>query len=178
MEDAPQTTAIVTFSRSGHSRRIAERLACALHGTIIELNAPAYDGPLGYLRAAINSLRQTCTLAPQTFTSLADYSRVVLCGPVWTSYPAIPLRGLLTSGIPLPPSVSLFLTRGGRPPAVKAFATAEADLGRPLTAVASLGNVDEGSPNEDRIVEAFLKELEAAQAEDHSDPSYIRLHAL
>ena len=178
MDDKAPTTAIVVYSRTGHSHRLAQRLAHALDGRIVELKAPAYKGLLGYMRAGFNSLKQTCALAPQPFTTLADYSRVILCGPVWTSYPAVPLRGLLRSDIPLPRSVSLFLTSGSHSPASKAFAVAEADLGRPLTATASLGNSEERTLKEDRVVETFLKELQAGQHDDHSDPSFARLHAL
>ena len=136
MDAAAPTTAIICYSRSGHSRRVAERLAHALDARLIELNAPVYKGALGYMRAGFQSLRQTGHLAPQSFTTLEDFKRIVLCGPVWTSYPAIPLRALLRSDIPLPRSVSLFLTSGSHSPAQKAFDTAEADLGRPLTATA------------------------------------------
>ncbi|NNE82115.1 MAG: hypothetical protein HKN18_17735 [Silicimonas sp.] len=178
MEDAATKTAIVVYSRSGHSRRIARKLAEALDAIVIELNAPAYKGAFGYMHAGFNSLKQSCALAPQKFDSLAKFGRLILCGPVWTSYPAIPLRGLLRSDIALPQSVSLFLTSGDSAPAVKAFKTAEADLGRPLTAKASLGNRDERTLKEDRKMGSFLKELEAANDDRHADPSFARLHAL
>ncbi len=178
MDQTHSNTGIVLYSRSGHSRRIARKLAEALDATVIELNAPDYNGAFGYMRAGYDSLRQTCPLAPQSFTSLSDYDRIILCGPVWTSYPAAPLRGLLRSDIALPKSVSLFVTSGGHSPAIKAFNAAEADLGRALSAKASLGNSDEGTLQEDRILEAFLKELDAADDWNHSDPSVVRLHTL
>ena len=113
MDNTPSKIGIVVYSRSGHSRRLAKKLADTLDATIIELNAPGYKGAFGYMQAGYESLRQTCTLAPQSVTSLSDYDRIILCGPVWTSYPAAPLRGLLRSDITLPESVSLFLTSGG-----------------------------------------------------------------
>jgi len=171
MDKAPLKTGVVIYSHSGHSRRVAQKLADALNATIIELNAPEFQGLFGYLSAGFESLRQTCKLANQEFKTLADYDHIILCGPVWTSYPATPLRGLLRSDITLPWSVSLFLTSGGNPPATKAFKTAEADLGRKLIATASLGNKQEGTPEEDRIIDAFLKEL----ASTHDQP---KLHAL
>jgi len=84
--------------------------------------------------AGYSSLRQTCALASQSFSSLSNYDRIILCGPVWTSYPAATLRGLLRSDITLPESVSLFLTSGGNSPAIKAFNAAQADMGHALVA--------------------------------------------
>ena len=178
MDNTPSKIGIVVYSRSGHSRRLAKKLADTLDATIIELNAPGYKGAFGYMQAGYESLRQTCTLAPQSVTSLSDYDRIILCGPVWTSYPAAPLRGLLRSDITLPESVSLFLTSGGNSPAIKAFNAAEADMGHALVAKASLGNSEEGTLQEDRIMKAFLEELNAAGDWNHSDPSAVRLHTL
>jgi len=178
MDNTPSKTGIVLYSRSGHSRRLAEKLADTLDATIIELNAPDYKGTFGFMQAGYSSLRQTCALAPQSFSSLSDYDRIILCGPVWTSYPAAPLRGLLRSDITLPESVSLFLTSGGTAPAIQAFNAAQADMGHALTAKASLGNSEEGTLQEDHIIKAFLQELNATGDWNHSDPSAVRLHTL
>lgn len=151
-------TGIVVYSRSGHSLRIAQKLAKALDGTVIELVAPKYGGAVGYVRAGYHSLKQTCTLAQQSFDFLTEYDRIILCGPVWTSYPATPLRGLLLSG-KLSQPVSLFLTNGDHSPAQKAFDIGAADFGRPFVATASLANAFEETEQEDRIFKKFLNDL-------------------
>ncbi|MCV3271504.1 flavodoxin family protein [Roseobacter sinensis] len=160
--DQARTTAVVWFSITGHSQRVAKKLAEALNGDLIALHAPAYrPGVLGYMRAGFDSLRQKCDLAPQEFTSLEHYRHLVLCGPVWTSYPATPLRALLRSNIGLPPAVSLFLTSGGHSPAQKAFDTAEADLGRTLAATASLSNAAEQTETETDALNQFVSDVRA-----------------
>lgn len=163
MDSPTFNTAIVVYSRSGHSLRVAEKLARSLDGEVIKLDAPNYGGPIGYMSAGYQSLRQKCTLSPQSFSSLSNYDRVILCGPVWTSYPAIPLRALLQT-VDLPQSVSIFLTNGAHSPAEKAFDVGEADLGRPFVAKTSLANGMEGTAEETAIFETFLAELEAASS--------------
>lgn len=150
-------TAIVVYSYSGHSARLAKRLAEALTAPIIELRAPRYRlGPFGYMRAGFDSLRQAVPKDRDLVPDLATYSHVILCGPVWTSYPSLPLRAVLSADGVLPHSVALFLTCGGHSPPEKAYAKAKRDLGRPFTATAALTNNAEGTQEEDRIVDEFL----------------------
>lgn len=145
---------------SGHTERLAHKLAKILDGELIAIHAPQYrPGIFGYIRAGFDSLRQKCKLAPQSFDALRSYDNLVLCGPIWTSYPATPLRALLSSKIDLPQSVSLFLTSGGHSPGIKAFETATADLGRPFAATAVLGNAEEDTEREKDVISGFVREL-------------------
>ena len=157
-------TAILYYSRSGHSKRLATRLASDLQGTLMEVNAPAYATPvIWYLRAGFDSLRQKWSPAPQSFSDLQAFDLVILCGPVWTSYPAAPLRAILSDKAQLPPDVALFVTSGGQSPAQKAYSVGEADLGRPFAATATLPNGFEGTDREEEIVGRFLADLQAAR---------------
>lgn len=150
-------TAIAVYSYSGHSARLADKLAQALQAHVVELTAPKYrPGAIGYLRAGFDSLRQRIPRDPQSLPDLSGCDRVILCGPVWTSYPSLPLRALLQARDALPPSVSLFLTCGGHSPPEKAYALAEEDLGRSLAVKAALVNGMEGTPDEERILAEFL----------------------
>ena len=158
-----KTTAIVVYSRTGHSARLADRLAEALDARVITLHEPRYKlGFLGYMRAGWHSLRHRRTPSRSDLPPLSAFERVVLCGLVWTSYPATPLRAVLRANTKLPETVAVFLTSGSHAPAKKAFDMAAADLGRPLAAVASLPNDKEGTAEEDRIVTQFLNNLAAA----------------
>lgn len=55
---------------------------------------------------------------------------------------------------------------------------AETDLGRPLTAMASPANQDDGTLVEKRRIETFVADLETLASDPHSDPEFTRLHAL
>lgn len=156
-------TGIVFYSRSGHSKRLAQRLNEELHGTLLEICAPTYEVPFfGYARAAYDSLRQRDMPISQPMPSVADFGRVIIRGPVWTSYPAVPLRTFMRAGLQGPKTIGLFLTHGGHSPAHKAFAAALVDLGRPFAAMGSVSNADEGSEQEGRIIASFLADLEDA----------------
>lgn len=150
-------TVIAVYSYSGHSARLADKLAQALQAPVVELTAPKYrPGIIGYLRAGFDSLRQRIPTDPESLPDLSTCDRVILCGPVWTSYPSLPLRALLQARDVLPPSVSLFLTCGGHSPPEKAYALAEKDLDRTLAVKAALANSKENTPDEDRILAEFL----------------------
>lgn len=154
-------TAIVFYSRSGHSKRLAQRLNDKLHGDLLEIRAPSYEAQfVGYARAGYDSLRLRDMPIAQAMPSVADFDRVILCGPIWTSYPAVPVRSLLRSGLSASQTIGLFLTSGGQSPAHKAFAAAQVDLGRPLAAMYLLPNAAEDTDEEDRILAAFLADLE------------------
>lgn len=159
-DTGPVHTAVVYYSLTGHSEHAAKRLAEGLDCALIEVSAPSYaTGFLGYLRAGYDSLRQRYTLPPQTFTTLRDFDRVVICGPIWTSYPAPPLRALLKGDIDLPEEVALFLTHGDNSPPEKAYGVAEQDLGRLLIATGALSNDQEGTASEFRILTEFLARI-------------------
>lgn len=67
-------------------------------------------------------------------TRFLDYDLVLIGGPIWTSYPALPIRALLAGKPELPERVGLFLTYGGHSSPDKAIAEVAADvaLTRPL----------------------------------------------
>ncbi|MFL4471131.1 flavodoxin family protein [Tateyamaria armeniaca] len=164
MEVKTSRTGIVFYSRSGHSKRLAERLREVLDGELQEIQAPAYSRPIwGFARAGFDSLRQRDMPGSHPLPEVAGYDRLILCGPVWTSYPATPLRTYLRAGLPLPQTVGLFLTSADHSPAQKAFDVAEKDLGRSFTAVQSLSNADEGTGKEDDAIAAFVSDLERAE---------------
>ncbi|WP_299732657.1 hypothetical protein [uncultured Tateyamaria sp.] len=165
MPNTSPDTCVAFYSRSGHSKRLATKLAEKLKAEQVEITAPAYEGRIfGYMRAGYDSLRQNCVLGPQFFSTLTTYRHVILVGPVWTSYPAVPLRALLRAGTNLPQAVSLFLTSGAHSPPEKAYEVGASDLGRPFVATATLPNSAEGTGVEGHTIAAFLSELEAPDA--------------
>lgn len=162
MDKATTGTGIVFYSRSGHSERLAQRLSSELTGTLLKIRAPIYETPLiGYARAGYDSLRQRDMPITQPMPSVAGFDRIILCGPVWTSYPAVPLRTFMRAGLQLPKTIALFLTSGDHSPAQKAFTAAQTDLGRPFSTMSSLPNSAEDTDQEDQIIAAFLVDLES-----------------
>lgn len=157
--------AVVYYSMSGHSRRLATTLSSATGGALVELIAPSYqNGFWKYVRIAFDSV---CRKSPKIDIDLESFSvfdRIILCAPVWASYPATPMRRFLTSQTDLPQQVALFLTSGDEAPASKAFSAAASDLGRPITVAANLPNKYKDTPEETRQISSFLEEFMGADA--------------
>lgn len=133
--------AIVSYSRTGHSRQAADRLAVALDADRFSITARRYAPPLlGYVRAAFDSLRQHRPRLDLPLPDLTGYHAAVICGPIWTSYPATPLRSYFNALTVWPPVMGLLLTSGAHSPPEKAYALAERDLGRSFVATTSIAN--------------------------------------
>jgi hypothetical protein len=155
MKDVVTGTGIVYYSRTGHSKRVAEALATRLDGSLYPVEMPAYAGAFGMLRAIFDSLRGHIVSPEVNISSMSSFERVLICGPVWTSYPATPVRALLRTAHVLPVNVGLCLTSGSRASAQKALEVAEADFGRSFKAKAMLANPEEGTAEESRILDEF-----------------------
>lgn len=128
------THAVVYYSRDGHTARLARQLADKLDAEIFEIETGRYRSKLlGYVRAGFDSLTgRLPKIMP--IPNLKTYASVSLGAPVWTSYPATPMRSFLAQQPNLPPVVGIFATCGGHSPPDKAFSMARALFGQPFIA--------------------------------------------
>lgn len=153
-------TAIVYYSKSGHSRRAAELLADLLDADLHQLKTSRYRTPfLGYLRAGLDSLRLAKPSLAHPLPDLKRSDALVICGPIWTSYPAAPLRSYFQQVQHLPATLGLLLTCGDHSPPEKAYVLVEQELGRPLAAEAAIANDREMTTEERRILGDFADKL-------------------
>jgi hypothetical protein len=138
MAPRPREHAVLCYSRDGHTDRLAKLLAEALDADIFRIVTRRYGGRrFGYLRAGFDSLTgRLPEIAP--VQNLGRYASLSLGAPIWTSYPATPLRAYLAGHPQLPGAVGLFVSSGSRSPPEKAFAMARDLLGRPLAATLSV----------------------------------------
>lgn len=154
---------IVCYSRTGHTRALARRLAGALVGAAFaEIGCPRYQGGGAsvYLRAGWDALRGARPEIDMPATT-AGHELVLVGGPVWAGRPAPPLLTYRARRPSLPDRVGLFLTSGGGPPQTAALDRLAALLPAPETArlVLSEREVREYAA-EDRV-SAFVKALAA-----------------
>lgn len=155
-------TAIVFYSRTGHTRAIAERLAGLLDGDLVEIQCPRYrTGWFRYLLAGYDSVKGNLPAIDVPKTDLAEYDLVLIGSPVWTSYPALPMRAFLSGHRKLPDRVAVFFSHGGHSPPEKAVAAVNALLSRPVGSTLALKEGDAGSEDAERAVEAFADALKA-----------------
>jgi flavodoxin len=112
----PPRILVVYYSRTGHTERVARRLAEALGDADLE---PIHDrahraGPLGFLRSAYQAVtRALVDLEPATHDP-RDYDLVVIGTPVWGAMPASPVRSYLWRHRDVLPELAFFCTCGGR----------------------------------------------------------------
>ncbi len=130
--------AVLYYSRDGHTDRAAHKLATALDATLIRIEMKRYrKGVFGFLRAGFESitgrLPQVATVEP-----LDTYASVSLGAPVWTSFPATPLRAFLAQHPALPDAVGLFLSSGFDESPDQALSMGRDLLGHPFVATLSL----------------------------------------
>lgn len=152
--------AIVYYSKSGHSGRVAERLAAVLGADLHQLRTPRYHVPfLGYMRAGLDSLRLVSSPLVQPLPDIQPYDAVIICGPVWTSYPAAPLLSYLRQQKNVPTVLGLLLTCGGHSPPEKAYAKAQKETGLRFVAEAAVSNSIEALPEAEGIITAFAEKI-------------------
>ncbi|RMA42927.1 hypothetical protein [Rhodophyticola porphyridii] len=106
------TTRIVSYSRTGRSRALAEDLARALDGGISEITCSRYGGPLGYLRAGYDSY-YSCLPEIDVAPPIGPANWLVIVAPVWVTHLATPTRRFLRAHRHLPPVAGVAVTRGG-----------------------------------------------------------------
>lgn len=107
-------TLILFYSRSGTTASAAHRLAEQLEADIGEIVCDRYRFPfLGYARAGHDSLKRVLPPITTPSQDIASYDRLILGTPIWTSYPATPMRAFLSQNKDWPERIALFVTYGG-----------------------------------------------------------------
>ena len=155
-------TLIVFYSRTGTTRKVAGALADALNAEIAEIQCNRYGpGPLRYLLAGYDSVRGNLRPIDMPQVRFSDFDLLLIGAPIWTSYPALPLRAFLTQATELPGRVALFLTYGGHSPPQKAIRSVSALLPVALELEATLSLRQEHVHGGDisGAVDQFLKKV-------------------
>lgn len=153
-------TLIIYYSRTGTTGKLASALAQALSADRMEIRCDRYrPGLLRYLRAGFDSVRGNLPPIDVPPICFREYDQVLLGSPVWTSYPALPLRRFIDLAPDLPSRVGLFLTYGGHSPANKAIAFVEDLLPQPLVASLAIGSDDMKARQISNDIDTFLEQL-------------------
>ena len=104
---------IVYYSRSGSVQKVAEQYAQKFGGELLPIVSKVnYSGVLGYLRAIIDAMRKRSPQIEQITADFGDYTRVVICGAVWASTIAAPVRTFLRRYGSVLPEVEYLILRG------------------------------------------------------------------
>lgn len=151
-------TLVVWYSRTGHTRLLAHRIADAMHAELEEIaDRVVRRGVLGYLRSGKEALMRRRTPILPARHDPGAFDLVVVGGPVWSMSLSSPVRTYLEDHAADLPLVAFFCTMGGvgsrrvfrqmgeacgrRP--VATFARTERELTRPDPASAIAGFISQ-----------------------------------
>jgi hypothetical protein len=105
---------VVYHSRSGNTRKVAERAAQDLGADVIAVRSANYGtGVIGYLQAAYDSWSGRLPAIEVNGGSPEQYDFVMLMGPVWAGRAATPLRAYLVQNRSKFKRAAFALTCGG-----------------------------------------------------------------
>jgi flavodoxin len=108
------STLVVYFSKTGHSRRIANEMAAALGADVEEIrDTTARSGLRGYLRSAREAWRGIPAEIHARTHNPRDYDLVILGTPVWAGRMSSPVRAYLEAHKRDLAHLALFCTQGG-----------------------------------------------------------------
>lgn len=157
-------TLVAFYSRTGHTRSVAQRLASLLNADLEELKEQTdRTGMFGFLKGGRDALKKRPADLDPTQKNPADYDQVIIGSPVWafTICPAV--RAYLSAHAASIKRAAFFCTHGGGGPS-KSYTEAEKLLGKPLSATLALQDKAVKRGECDPAITTFVGTITAAQA--------------
>jgi flavorubredoxin len=152
-------TLIAYYSRSGVTAKLAALLAEALNADIVKLECRKYRlAGVGYLMAGYDSVKGNLPNIEVSPVDFEKYDLVVFGSPIWTSYPALPLRSLLSES-PALKRAAAFVTFGGHSAPAKAFDMIQDNLTVDLEATLAVRSDDVNDGKSTSAINSFLAKL-------------------
>ncbi|MEL6170320.1 MAG: hypothetical protein AAFR35_16660 [Pseudomonadota bacterium] len=152
-------TTIIYYSKSGHSKRVAERLGIRLGVTPSEITTNSYSLPiLGWIAAGRDGMQGRAVPLSEPL-DLPSQGTIVLVGPVWAGGPAAPLNTVIDALAPGEQHVAAALTCGDPKEQTGPLEKMAQRLGRPLKAALVLSNKAQDAPGGGERLEAFATQL-------------------
>ena len=106
---------VAFYSRTGHTRRIANDLAGRLMADVLPIeDVRPRRGLAGYFRSAFEAMRGTLPEIVPLAANPDRYHLVVLGTPVWAGHVSSPMRRFLRDHASSLRRVAFFCTQGGR----------------------------------------------------------------
>lgn len=121
---------IVFYSRTGNTRKLAEKISSKLNADIEEIkDLKDRTGPLNFFRSGKDALYEKTTTIVKPSKNYQDYDLVIIGTPIWASNISIPIRSyILNKNFK---KVAFFCTTGGTG-IDKCFKKMEDICGKPL----------------------------------------------
>lgn len=152
-------TLVAFYSRTGHTRIVAETIAKSLKADLVELKEQTgRQGLSGFLTGGYDALRGKPSRLIPFNKDVGAYDLVISGSPVWAGTLSPAVRAFLLESKPLIKRAAFFCTHGGGG-ASKSYAIAESILGKPLAATTAIRDKAARSGNLHPAIDDFLKRL-------------------
>ncbi len=159
-------TLIIYYSRTGTTTKVAYALAGALKADVLEIACPRYRlGWFRYLLAGYDSVQGRLPKIDVKPVDLSQYDCIVLAAPIWTSYPALPLRAFIDQNRPFAQPVALALTFGGHSAPEKAVEMVQDLLDAEINNVLTVHQDDVVRSDFVERIEHFADQLQTRRTE-------------
>jgi flavodoxin len=152
-------TLVVCFSRTGHTRWIAERLAERLGADLDVITEKTSRGGLrGFLRSGYEATLQREAAIDQPTFDPARYDVVLIGTPVWNASVSSPVRAYLRRYRTAFRAVAFFLSFGGRGEA-RVFSQMQQATGLAPLCTLAMRDAERGQPAGQQRLAAFVDRL-------------------
>ena len=156
MEQIALPPSIIYYSKTGHSRRIAQEFGKRLGVVPAGVSSRRYSWPiLGWIAAGGDGARGVAAPLDGAL-DLPAAGTVILVGPVWAGGPCGPLNAIVDALKPGQQDVAVLLTCGDPKARTAPIAKIEKRLGRRLKARLVLPNSIQGTPDAKPLLDAFV----------------------
>ncbi|MEX0338077.1 MAG: flavodoxin family protein [Arenibacterium sp.] len=157
----PKQPAIYCYSKLGHTRRAAKRLAEQTGAEFIPVVVARYSFPgLWVVRALFDVARKNTPPISNNFSDISGRPWLVVAGPVWAGQLAPPVCSVLARLAGTLSPVGLLTTSGDASPPDKAYASARGILGHDFVACVNIENAIENTPVADQRLTEFADLLQ------------------
>ncbi|NWH09480.1 MAG: flavodoxin [Alphaproteobacteria bacterium] len=151
---------VVYYSRTGHTRQIAEAIASACGGDLEAILEPrSRMGVFGFIRSVIESLWESVAEIAPSKKSPGDYDLVILGTPVWAGNMSSPMRAYIRRYRERLPRVAFFCSLIGANPD-KALPKMAAACGKDAAATLEVRESELQAGAHTAKISDFLKSIE------------------
>ena len=152
-------TLIVYYSRTGITKKIAEKLKEKLNADLEEIVDPTNrQGALGYLKSGKEAMRQIPAKIEPIKSDLSAYELIIVGTPIWAYNMCSPVRAFLNDNKDKISQVAFYATEGGSG-SDKAFVKMAKILGREPKAILTLLTKDVVQENYSAKLDEFINLL-------------------
>jgi len=160
---------VVYYSWTGSTAKVAEAIAGELSADVEEIReVRRRAGPFAFIRAALQSMRETPAAIMPSVRDVADYDVVILGCPVWAQNMASPMRSYILREGSKFRQVAFFCTLGGAG-GDAALAKMAALTGRPPVARLLVTAAPLKSGGWRDLVKAFARQISASPSPTRRD---------